>query len=108
MNDPRIVILLEILSGSIPSAKSMSFFRNAVDVCRALRTYGREGFEADVLLKLRVSDEESLEVYRALPGDHNDYYQARRQMVYVLQRQFRRMTDRKLLMEATQPPAAAP
>ncbi len=31
MNDQRIVILLEQLSGSFPSAKSMSFFRNAIE-----------------------------------------------------------------------------
>ncbi len=52
--------------------------------------------------------DQAVAVYRALPRDHREYFQARRQMIYVLQRQFRRLADGKLLLESTQPADDAP
>ncbi len=50
----------------------------------------------------------AVEIYRALPNTHNDYFQARRQMLLVLQRQFRTLADQKRLMESTRPADDAP
>ncbi|MEM9346091.1 MAG: hypothetical protein AAGB26_05695 [Planctomycetota bacterium] len=47
--------------------------------------------------------EEAAEVYGALPSTHRDYFQAKRQMVYALHRNYRSQSDRLRLMKATQP-----
>lgn len=56
--------------------------------------------------------DEAIAVYRALPPDHRDYFQARRQMIYVMHRDYRRQADKLRMLEATapreQPPAGAP
>lgn len=43
------------------------------------------------------------EVYNGLPSTHRDYFQAKRQMVYALHRNYRSQSDRLRLMIATKP-----
>ena len=45
----------------------------------------------------------AIKVYRALPPEHKDYFQARRQMIYVMQRDYRQNTGQLQLLEATAP-----
>ncbi|MFN3166853.1 MAG: hypothetical protein ACE37H_07295 [Phycisphaeraceae bacterium] len=52
--------------------------------------------------------DKAIEVYRGLPRDHHDYFQARRQMMFVMQRQYRQMSDRLRLLKATEPSADPP
>jgi hypothetical protein len=52
--------------------------------------------------------DKAIEVYRGLPRDHQGYFQARRQMMFVMQRQYRQMSDRLRLLKATEPAAEAP
>lgn len=51
--------------------------------------------------------EQAIKVYDGLPRDHNDYFQARRQMLYAMHRDYRRKADKLRLMEATEPPRDA-
>jgi|GEM_PF-2467788 len=52
--------------------------------------------------------DDAVEVYRALPNTHRDYYQARRQMIYAMHRAYRGQSDKERLMRATQPLKNAP
>ena len=52
--------------------------------------------------------DQAVAVYGALPRDHREYFQARRQLIYVLQRRFRKLADAKLLLESTKPADDAP
>lgn len=52
--------------------------------------------------------EMAIAVYRGLPRPHQDYFQARRQLLFVLQRQYREMTDRLLYLKATEPSSDPP
>lgn len=47
--------------------------------------------------------EMAAKVYGALPNTHRDYFQAKRQMVYALHRNYRGQSDRLRLMVATKP-----
>lgn len=47
--------------------------------------------------------QKAAEVYGALPSTHRDYFQAKRQMIYALHRNYRGQSDRLRLMVATKP-----
>ncbi|MFK7788515.1 MAG: hypothetical protein AB8C95_03335, partial [Phycisphaeraceae bacterium] len=52
----------------------------------------------------KVGDlQQAAAVYNALPSTHRDYFQAKRQMVYALHRNYRSQSDRLRLMIATKP-----
>lgn len=50
----------------------------------------------------------AVECYRALPNTHKDYFQARRQMINVMQRQYRTLADQMRAIEGKQPAKEAP
>lgn len=52
--------------------------------------------------------DQALECYGALPSTHLHYYQARRQMMYVLQRQYRAASGQLRVLEAAPPLEDAP
>lgn len=52
----------------------------------------------------KVGDlQQAAAIYNALPSTHRDYFQAKRQMVYALHRNYRSQSDRLRLMIATKP-----
>lgn len=52
--------------------------------------------------------EQAAKVYGALPSTHQDYFQAKRQMIYALHRNYRGQSDKLRLMVATKPLDTAP
>lgn len=52
--------------------------------------------------------QKAAEIYGALPNNHRDYFQAKRQMVYALHRDYRGQADKLRLMISTKPLSTPP
>jgi len=71
-------------------------------------TQNNRVYAAFHLYERRGDLEKAIAIYRDLPPEHPDYYQARRQMLYAMLNLYTKNSDELLLLLATEPPAIDP